>query len=131
MMGAYETALAYAKERKQFGKPIAKFQLIQDHLVTMIANITSSLGVAVRAAQLTDEGRCSDEQAALAKLFCTVRLREAVARGRELMGGNGMLLEYDLPRYWNDAEALYSYEGTREINTLLVGRGITGHGAFV
>jgi glutaryl-CoA dehydrogenase len=130
MMGAYEIALAYAKERVQFGKPIAKFQLIQDHLVTMIGDITSSLAIAVRAAQLTDQGRCSDEQAALAKLFCTVRLREAVARGRELMGGNGMLLEYDLPRFWNDAEALYSYEGTREINTLIVGRGITGHGAF-
>ena len=95
-----------------------------------VANRLQS-AIFVRAAQLTDEGRCSDEQAALAKLFCTVRLREAVARGRELMGGNGMLLEYDLPRYWNDAEALYSYEGTREINTLLVGRGITGHGAFV
>lgn len=58
-------------------------------------------------------------------------MREAAARGRELMGGNGMLLEYDMPRFWNDAEALYSYEGTREINTLIVGRGITGHGAFV
>jgi glutaryl-CoA dehydrogenase len=131
MMGAYEVALAYAKQRKQFGKPIAKFQLIQEHLVTMIGDITASLGVAVRAAQLMDAGRCTDEQAALAKLFCTVRMREAAARGRELMGGNGMLLEYDMPRFWNDAEALYSYEGTREINTLIVGRGITGHGAFV
>jgi glutaryl-CoA dehydrogenase len=131
MMGAYEVALAYAKQRIQFGKPIAKFQLIQEHLVTMIGDITASLGVAVRAAQLMDEGRCTDEQAALAKLFCTVRMREAAARGRELMGGNGMLLEYDMPRFWNDAEALYSYEGTREINTLIVGRGITGHGAFV
>jgi glutaryl-CoA dehydrogenase len=131
MMGAYETALAYAKERKQFGRPIGKFQLIQDHLVTMLGDITSSLGMAVRTAQLQDADRCSDEQAALAKLFCTVRLREAVGRGRELMGGNGMLLEHDLVRYWNDAEALYSYEGTREINTLIVGRAITGLGAFV
>jgi glutaryl-CoA dehydrogenase len=131
MFGAYESALAYAKERQQFGRPIAAFQLIQDHLVTMLGNATSSLGMAVRTAQLQDQGRCSDEQASLAKLFCTVRLREAVSRGRELMGGNGMLLEHDLVRYWNDAEALYSYEGTREINTLIVGRAITGLGAFV
>jgi glutaryl-CoA dehydrogenase len=131
MMGAYETALAYAKEREQFGRPIGKFQLIQDHLVTMLGDITSSLGLAVRTAQLQDADRCSDEQAALAKLFCTVRMREAVGRGRELMGGNGMLLEHDLVRFWNDAEALYSYEGTREINTLIVGRAITGLGAFV
>jgi glutaryl-CoA dehydrogenase len=131
MMGAYESALSYAKEREQFGKPIAAFQLIQDHLVTMLGNVTSSLGMAVRTAQLQDQERCTDEQASLAKLFCTVRLREAVARGRELMGGNGMLLEHDLVRFWNDAEALYSYEGTREINTLIVGRAITGHSAFV
>jgi len=131
MLGAYESALAYAKDREQFGRPIAKFQLIQDHLVTMLANATSSLGMAVRTAQLQDQNRCTDEQASLAKLFCTVRLREAVGRGRELMGGNGMLLEHDLVRYWNDAEALYSYEGTREINTLIVGRAITGMGAFV
>ncbi|MDQ1649787.1 MAG: glutaryl-CoA dehydrogenase, partial [Frankiaceae bacterium] len=90
MMGAYESALAYAKQREQFGKPIAGFQLIQDHLVTMLGNVTSSLGMAVRTAQLQDQERCTDEQASLAKLFCTVRLREAVARGRELMGGNGM-----------------------------------------
>jgi len=131
LLGAYESALAYAKDREQFGRPIAKFQLIQDHLVTMLANATSSLGMAVRTAQLQDRNRCTDEQASLAKLFCTVRLREAVGRGRELMGGNGMLLEHDLVRYWNDAEALYSYEGTREINTLIVGRAITGMGAFV
>jgi glutaryl-CoA dehydrogenase len=131
MMGAYEAAVRYAKERVQFGRPIGQFQLIQDHLVTMLGDITSSLGMAVRIAQLQDADRCRDEQAALAKLFCTVRLREAVARGRELMGGNGMLLENDVVRFWNDAEALYSYEGTREINTLIVGRSITGLSAFV
>ncbi len=131
MIGAYEVALAYAKERHQFGHPIAKFQLIQDHLVTMLGDITASLGMAVRVAQMQDADACLDEQAALAKLVCTVRLREAVARGRELFGGNGMLLEYDIVRYWNDAEALYSYEGTREINTLIVGRAITGLQAYV
>ncbi|CAA9330920.1 MAG: Acyl-CoA dehydrogenase [uncultured Frankineae bacterium] len=131
MMGAYEVAVAYAGARRQFGHPIGRFQLIQDHLVTMLGDITSSLGMAVQVARLQDADACLDEQAALAKLVCTVRLREAVARGRELFGGNGMLLEYDIVRYWNDAEALYSYEGTREINTLIVGRAITGLQAFV
>ena len=131
MMGAYEAAVAYAKQRRQFGHPIGKFQLIQDHLVTMLGDITCSLGMAVQVARLQDADRCLDEQAALAKLVCTVRMREAVARGRELFGGNGMLLEYDIVRFWNDAEALYSYEGTREINTLIVGRSITGLQAFV
>jgi glutaryl-CoA dehydrogenase len=130
MMGAYEAALRYAQQRHQFGRPIGSFQLIQDHLVTMLGNITASLGMAVRVAQLQDADLCRDEQAALAKLVCTVQLREAVARGRELFGGNGMLLEYDIVRFWNDAEALYSYEGTREINTLIVGRAITGLSAF-
>ena len=131
MMGAYEAAAAYAKSRVQFGRPIGKFQLIQDHLAVMLGNITASLGMAVRVAQLQDANLCRDEQAALAKLFCTVRLRETVARGRELFGGNGVLLEYDIARFFNDAEALYSYEGTREMNTLIVGRSITELGAFV
>ena len=131
MMGAYEAAVEYARSREQFGRPIAKFQLIQDHLATMLGNITASLGMAVRVAQLQDANLCRDEQAALAKLFCTVRLRETVAHGRELFGGNGVLLDYNVARYFNDAEALYSYEGTREMNTLIVGRAITGFSAFV
>ncbi|WP_219414943.1 acyl-CoA dehydrogenase family protein [Pseudonocardia nigra] len=130
MMGAYEAAVAYAARREQFGRPIGRFQLIQDHLVEMLGNITASLSMAVRVAHLQDRDECSDAQAALAKLYCTTRLRETVAHGRELFGGNGVLLEYDVARYFNDAEALYSYEGTREINTLIVGRSITGYGAF-
>ena len=97
----------------------------------MLGNITSSLGMAVRVAQLQDANLCRDEHAALAKLFCTKRLRETVAHGREILGGNGVLLEYRVARYFNDAEALYSYEGTAEMNTLIVGRAITGLGAFV
>ena len=131
MMGAYEAAVEYAQERVQFGRPIGRFQLMQDHLTRMLGDITASLGMAVRVAQLQDASACRDEQAALAKLFCTERLREAVARARELFGGNGVLLENKVARFWNDAEALYSYEGTREINTLIVGRAITGMGAFV
>jgi glutaryl-CoA dehydrogenase len=130
MIGAYEAAVEYAKERVQFGRPIGGFQLIQDHLTRMLGDITASLGMAVRVAQLQDAGACRDEQAALAKLFCTERLRESVARARELFGGNGVLLKNKVARFWNDTEALYSYEGTREINRLIVGRAITGMGAF-
>jgi glutaryl-CoA dehydrogenase len=99
----------------------------------MLGDITASLGMAVRVAQLQlqDADACRDEQAALAKLFCSERLRETVARARELFGGNGVLLENDVARFWNDAEALYSYEGTREMNTLIVGRAITGVPAYV
>jgi glutaryl-CoA dehydrogenase len=131
MMGVYELARDYAVERRQFGRPIAGFQLIQDHLATILGNVTASLGMAVRVAQLQDQGIFRDEQAALAKSFCTARLRESVARARELFGGNGIVLDYKIGKFFNDAEALYSYEGTKEINTLIVGRAVTGMSAFV
>ena len=130
-MGAYEAALRYSMQREQFGRPIAGFQLIQDLLVKMLGNITASLGLTVRVAELQEAGRCTDAQAALAKAYCTSRMRETVAYAREVLGGNGILLDHDVARFFNDAEALYSYEGTREINTLIVGRAITGIGAFV
>jgi glutaryl-CoA dehydrogenase len=129
--GAYEHALRYATERTQFGKPIAGFQLVQDLLVRMLGNITASAALCARLSQLQDAGRMTDEQASLAKAFSTVRMRETVGWARELMGGNGILLEYNVGRYVADAEAIYSYEGTREVNTLIVGRAITGHGAIV
>jgi glutaryl-CoA dehydrogenase len=130
-MGAFEAAVAYAKERVQFGRPIAGFQLIQDLVARMAGNVTASLGMAVRVAQLQEEGVFADHQAALAKAFVTSRARETVAWARELFGGNGILLENDVIRFFNDAEALYSYEGTREINHLIVGRALTGESAFV
>ena len=129
--GAYEHALAYAKEREQFGKPIAGFQLVQDLLVRMLANITASACLCARLAQLQTAGTAADEHSALAKAFCTVRMRETVGYARELLGGNGILLENQVGRFVADAEAIYSYEGTREINTLVVGRAITGLSAFV
>jgi glutaryl-CoA dehydrogenase len=130
-IGAYEAALAYANERVQFGKPIAKHQLIQDLLVKCIGNITASIGMVVRCSQMLDEGTQRDEHASLAKAFTTARMRETVGYAREVMGGNGIVLEYDVARFFADAEALYSYEGTREMNTLIVGRSITGQAAFV
>jgi glutaryl-CoA dehydrogenase len=130
MRAAYELALAYAKEREQFGRPIGAFQLVQDHLATMLGNITASFALVVRLAQLQDGGVNVDEHSALAKSFVTLRMRETVALAREVFGGNGILLENNVARYFADAEALYSYEGTREINQLIVGRAVTGLGAF-
>jgi glutaryl-CoA dehydrogenase len=130
-MGAYEHALAYAQTREQFGKPIAKFQLIQDLLVKMLGNITASLCMVVRLSQLQDEGKLKDEHASLAKAFCTVKMRETVGFARELLGANGIVLDHQIGRFVADAEAIYSYEGTREMNTLIVGKAITGFGAFV
>ena len=129
--GAYEHALAYAKQREQFGKPIAGFQLVQDLLVRMLSNVTASACLCARLAQLQAAGTAGDEHSAMAKAFCTVRMRETVGYARELLGGNGILLEHQVGRFVADAEAIYSYEGTREINTLVVGRAITGLSAFV
>ena len=131
MLAAYEIARRYSVEREQFGRPIAKFQLVQDLLVRMVGNTTACLGMVVRLAQLQDEDVFADEHSALAKAYCTSRMRETVGWARELLAGNGIVLDYDIGRFVADAEALYSYEGTREINTLVVGRAITGHSAFV
>ena len=109
----------------------SSFQLVQDLLVRMLGNITASAAMCARLSQLQDAGRMTDEQASLAKAFCTVRMRETVGWARELMGGNGILLEHNVGRYVADAEAIYSYEGTREVNTLIVGRAVTGISAIV
>ncbi|WP_406394091.1 acyl-CoA dehydrogenase family protein [Streptomyces sp. NBC_00882] len=131
MIGAYELALDYAKERKQFGRPIARFQLVQDLLVKSLGNITASWGMLVQLARLQDAGIFHDEHSSLAKAFVTSRMREVVAWSRETFGGNGIVLDYDIARFFTDAEAIYSFEGTREMNTLIVGKAITGQSAFV
>jgi glutaryl-CoA dehydrogenase len=130
-MGAYEYALRYAQTREQFGKPIASFQMIQDLLAKMLGNITASQCMVVRLAQLQDQGKLLDQHASLAKAFCTVKMRETVAWARELLGGNGIVLDYNVARFFADAEALYSYEGTREMNSLIVGKAVSGFSAFV
>jgi len=129
--GAYELALKYTMERKQFGRPIAGFQLVQDLLVTMLGDLTAMQTMVYRLSQLQDGEQLADEHASLAKVFCTLRMRSIVDHARELFGGNGILLEYDIARFVADAEAIYSYEGTKEINSLIVGRAITGESAFV
>jgi glutaryl-CoA dehydrogenase len=129
--GAYENALDYTRKRKQFGKPIASFQLIQNHLVEMLSNLTAMQTLVFRLSELQDTGKLRDEHASLAKVFCSLRTRDIVSKAREVMGGNGILLEYNVARFLADAEAIYSYEGTKEINSLIVGRSITGFSAFV
>ncbi|HMH37196.1 MAG TPA: acyl-CoA dehydrogenase family protein, partial [Streptosporangiaceae bacterium] len=129
--GAYEHALAYARQRQQFGRAIGGFQLVQDLLVKMLSNVTASACLCARLSALQQADLAEDHHSALAKAFCTVRMREATGWARELLGGNGILLENHVGRFVADSEAIYSYEGTREINTLIVGRAITGLGAFV
>jgi glutaryl-CoA dehydrogenase len=130
-MGAYEHALAYAQQREQFGRPIGGFQLIQDLLVQMLGNVTASQCMVLRLSQMQDAGEMNAEHASLAKAFCTTKTRETVGLARELLGGNGILIDYNVGRFFADAEAIHSYEGTRQINSLIVGRTITGFGAFL
>ncbi|NUL44486.1 glutaryl-CoA dehydrogenase [Cellulosimicrobium funkei] len=129
--GAFEAALRYVRSREQFGRPIAGFQLVQEKLATMLGNITASLGMVVQLTEQQAAGTYRDENSALAKMFTALRLRETVALAREVCGGNGITLDTDVARFHADAEAVYSYEGTHEINALIVGRAITGIGAFV
>ncbi|MCC8943572.1 acyl-CoA dehydrogenase family protein [Bradyrhizobium sp. Arg62] len=130
-MGAFENTLAYTQSRQQFGKPIASFQLVQDLLAKMLGNLTACQCMMLRLAQLDDEGKLGDHHAALAKAFCTAKARETVAWGRELLGGNGIVADYHVGKLFADVEALYSYEGTYQMQNLIVGKAITGIGAFV
>ncbi|GAB4085350.1 acyl-CoA dehydrogenase family protein [Myceligenerans cantabricum] len=129
--GAYDAAVKYVGEREQFGRTIGGFQLIQDKMATALANLTSSLAICVRVAQLQDEGRQTDAHAAMAKSFVTTRMRETVALCREACGGNGITLDTGVARPFADAEAVYTFEGTKDMNQLIVGRAITGQAAFV
>ncbi|MFC8302170.1 acyl-CoA dehydrogenase family protein [Specibacter sp. NPDC057265] len=130
-MAAFDVARRYAVERQQFGRPIASFQMVQDQLVKMLGNTVASMGMMARLSQLEDLGVAKDEQSALAKAFTTARMRETVAMGRSLLGGNGIVTDFEMAKIFADAEAIYSYEGTYEINTLVTGRAITGISAIV
>ncbi|MHC6591182.1 acyl-CoA dehydrogenase family protein [Arthrobacter sp. C152] len=130
-LAAFDVARRYAVERQQFGRPLASFQLIQDQLVRILGNAVSSMGMMVRLSQLEDEGAAKDEQSALGKAFATARMRDSVALGRNILGGNGIVTDFEMAKIFADAEAIYSYEGTAEINTLVTGRAITGISAIV
>ena len=130
-LAAFDVARQYAVERQQFGRPLAKFQLIQQQLVTMLGNAVASMGMMVQIAQLQDRGAADMAQVALAKSYTSARMRETVAMGRSLLGGNGIVTDYRMAKIFADAEAIYTYEGSYEINTLIVGRAVTGVSAIV
>ena len=127
---AYEVALAYSTQRMQFGKPLAAFQLVQDKLVRMLAEVTAMQLYCIRLARLSEAGKLTDVISSLAKVNNTRKARERILEARELLGGNGILLEYHVVRHMADIEAIYTYEGTADIQELIVGREITGVSAL-
>jgi len=128
--GAFEAALNYVREREQFGRQLGSFQLVQEKLARMLGNVTSSLSLVVRLTGQQERGIYRDQDSALAKMQTSLAMRETVALARELVGGNGITLDTGVARFHADAEAVYSYEGTHEINALIVGRALTGASAF-
>ncbi len=128
---AYDIALTYAERRLQFGKPIARNQMIQRILVEMLGDLTAMQLYVLRLGRLIDEGKMTDTQASLAKYYCTVKAREVCRKARDVLGGNGITLDFHVMRHLCDMEALITYEGTVEIQSLIVGRHVTGHSAFV
>jgi glutaryl-CoA dehydrogenase len=129
-IASYEAALAYAQERHQFGRPIAGFQLVQDRLAKMLADITTMYLLCVRLGRLAEVGGLTDVAASLAKMDNARKARRVCLDARDLMGGNGILYDRHVARHWADMEAVYTYEGTDSINSLIVGRKITGIRAF-
>jgi glutaryl-CoA dehydrogenase len=129
-VSAYDTALTYAKQRKQFGRPLCSFQIVQDRLVKMLAEVTAMQLYCMQIARLATDGRLTDTIAGLAKLNNTRKARQVIADARDMLGGNGILLENHVIRHMSDIEILHTYEGTETMQTLIVGRDITGVGAF-
>ena len=128
--GAFEAALRYVTDRNQFGRPLGSFQLVQEKLARMLGNVTASLSLVIRLTEQQAKGTYRDQDSALAKMHTSLLMRETVALAREVVGGNGITLAADVARFHADAEAVYSYEGTHEINALIVGRALTGESAF-
>jgi glutaryl-CoA dehydrogenase len=129
-VAAYDTALTYAKRREQFGKPLVSFQIVQDRLVKMLAELTGMQLYCLQIGRLAERGQLTDTIAGLAKLNNTRKARQICAEARDMLGGNGILLENHVIRHMADIEAIHTYEGTETMQTLIVGRDITGVGAF-
>lgn len=127
---AYDIAVTYAEERLQFGKPLVSFQIVQDKLVKMLAEVTAMQLYCLRLGRLIEEGHLTDTIASLAKMNNTRKARLVIMEARDLLGGNGILLNHHVIRHMADMESIHSYEGTETIQTLLVGRDITGVSAF-
>jgi glutaryl-CoA dehydrogenase len=126
----YEVALAYAKEREQFGRPIASFQLIQQKLVEMVNEISLSQLLSIHVGRLKDAGGLDPATVSMFKMNNIAKARQIAALARDVLGGNGILLDYRVMEHMADIEGVYTYEGTNDVNTLIVGQAITGHRAF-
>ncbi|HIW13052.1 MAG TPA: acyl-CoA dehydrogenase family protein [Candidatus Salinicoccus stercoripullorum] len=131
MAGALRATLDYVTERKQFGKEISKYQLIQEKLAMMHGNLSHAIALSAQLARMQENGEYDEVATSTAKMMNALRLRESVSMGRGITGGNGILAEYDIARFFSDAEAVYTYEGTHEINALVIGRALTGDSAFI
>lgn len=131
MAGALRATLNYVTERKQFGKEISKYQLIQEKLAMMQGNLSHAIALSAQLARMQEDGEYDEVATSTAKMMNALRLRESVSMGRGITGGNGILAEYDIARFFSDAEAVYTYEGTHEINALVIGRALTGDSAFI
>ena len=129
-VAAYDAALTYTKQRTQFGRPLCSFQIVQDRLVKMLAEVTAMQLYCMQLARLAEAGRLSDTMAGLAKMNNTRKARQVIAEARDLLGGNGILLDNHVIRHMTDIEVLHTYEGTETMQTLIVGRDITGISAF-
>jgi glutaryl-CoA dehydrogenase len=130
-LAAFDVARAYALNRRQFGRELARFQLVQQQLADILGNATASLALMAQLARIQHEGKLEMVQAAMAKATITRLARASVAMGRSLLGGNGISSDYEMGKLFGDAEILYTYEGSYEINSLIVGRAVTGKSAFL
>jgi glutaryl-CoA dehydrogenase len=130
-LAAFDVARAYALDRRQFGKELARFQLVQQQLADILGNASASLALMAQLARIQEAGKLEMAQAAMAKATTTRLARASVAMGRSLLGGNGISSDYEMGKLFGDAEILYTYEGTYEINSLIVGRAVTGKSAFL
>jgi glutaryl-CoA dehydrogenase len=129
-IAAYEAAVAYARARVQFGKPIGSFQLVQNKLANMLAELTAMQLLCFRLATLADQGKMTGAMASLAKMHTAQKGRWICQEARDMLGGNGLLLENHVARHLTDMEVVHTYEGTDSIQSLLIGRDITGISAF-
>lgn len=129
--GAFLAALDYVKGREQFGKKLSSYQLIQEKLARLQANVSAELALCAVLADIETQGHFDEVRSSIGKMNNALRMRESVALAREICGGNGIVLDYDVGRFFQDGEAIYSYEGTHEINALVIGRAITGESAFL
>jgi glutaryl-CoA dehydrogenase len=129
-VAAYDIALRYTREREQFGRPLASFQIVQDKLVKMLADVTTMQLYCRQVGRLIERAELRDTIAGLAKMNNTIKARQVIATARDLLGGNGILLDRHVMRHMADIEAIHTFEGTETIQTLIVGRDITGIAAF-